>query len=43
VKLPSKESVDKLSHENEKELGSYLDTEFEYSMEFVEEFIPNAT
>ncbi len=28
--------------DDEKELGHYLDTEFEYGMEFVEEFIPHA-
>jgi len=43
VKLPDEATVDKLDFENEKELAQYLDTEFEYVMEFVEEFIPHAT
>lgn len=32
----------KLNLEDEKELGHHLDTEFEYIMEFIEEFIPHA-
>lgn len=43
LKTPSKEEISKLDFEDEKELGGYLDTEFEYAMEFIEEFIPHAS
>lgn len=42
VRLPTTEEVDKVDYEVEKELGSYLDLEFEYGMEILEEFIPHA-
>lgn len=43
IRLPSsKDETDSLDLETEKEIGHYLDSEFEYGMEFVEEFIPHA-
>lgn len=42
VRLPSFDEVDKVDYETERELGSYLDLEFEYGMEILEEFIPHA-
>lgn len=43
LRLPSEEEVKDFDFDDEKELGQQLDTEFEYGMEFVEEFIPHAT
>jgi len=43
VRLPSEEEIKEFDFDDEKELGQYLDTEFEFGMELVEEFIPHAT
>mmetsp|Transcript_20328 Transcript_20328/g.21116 ORF Transcript_20328/g.21116 Transcript_20328/m.21116 type:complete len:278 (+) Transcript_20328:13-846(+) len=43
VRIPTPEDIGELDFEDEKELGHYLDSEFEYGMEFVEEFIPHVT
>ena len=43
VKVPSKDEINSYDFEHEKELGPYLDSEFENGLEFIEEFIPHAT
>ncbi len=43
VKVPTKEEIIDYDFEKEKELGPYLDHEFEIGTEFVDEFIPHAT
>lgn len=43
ISLPDQSNIDNIDIDTEKELGFYLDSELEYGMEFIEEFIPNAT